>query len=153
MRATLLSLLLAGGCLASFGQDAAPGHPISDKGRSVLTEQPESPVIAPQPRGTAAACAPATALRNLEWNNVRALVENGGSLWYNRSIDKGAYVVPKEAGVSVVYGGALWLAGISPDQQLKLAAARYRNNGNDFWPGPLTNDGENTDKKSKRKKI
>ena len=141
MRATLLSLLLAGGCLASFGQDAAPGHPISDKGRSVLTEQPESPVIAPQPRGTAAACAPATALRNLEWNNVRALVENGGSLWYNRSIDKGAYVVPKEAGVSVVYGGALWLAGISPDQQLKLAAARYRNNGNDFWPGPLTNDG------------
>ncbi len=44
--------------------------------------------------------------------------------------------MPKEAGVSVVYGGALWLAGISPDQQLKLAAARYRNNGNDFlaWP-------------------
>ena len=50
-------------------------------------------------------------------------------------------MVPKEAGVSVVYGGALWLAGISPDQQLKLAAARYRNNGNDFWPGPLTNEG------------
>ena len=141
MRATLLSLLFAGGCLASFGQDAAPGTPIPDKGQSLLTEQPESAPVGAQPRGTAAACAPATALRNLEWNNVRALVENGGSLWYNRSIDKGAYIVPKEAGVSVVYGGALWLAGISPDQQLKLAAARYRNNGNDFWPGPLTNDG------------
>ena len=141
MRASLLALLLAGGCLAATGQDAAPGTPILDKGRSIQTEGPQAPTVTPQLRGVAAACAPATALRNLEWNNVRALLENGGSLWYNRSIDKGAYIVPKESGVSVVYGGALWLAGISPDQQLKLAAARYRNNGNDFWPGPLTNEG------------
>ena len=129
MRATLLALLLAGGCLAASGQDAAPGSPILDKGRSSMPEGPQTPVVQAQPRSTAAACAPATALRNLEWNNVRALLENGGSLWYNRSIDKGSYFVPKEAGVSVVYGGALWLAGISPDQQLKLAAARYRNSG------------------------
>jgi hypothetical protein len=92
-------------------------------------------------RDIAAACAPATALRDLEWNNVRALLENGGSLWYDRAIDKGAYMVPRDGGVSVVYGGALWMAGISPDQQLKLAAVKYRNSGNDFWPGPLSNDG------------
>jgi hypothetical protein len=90
----------------------------------------------------AEACAPATALRDLEWNNVRALIENGGTLWYDRAIDKGAHYVPKDEGVSVVYGGALWLGGISPDQQLKLAAVKYRNSGNDFWPGPLTNTGE-----------
>jgi hypothetical protein len=90
----------------------------------------------------AEACAPATALRDLEWNNVRALIENGGTLWYDRAIDKGAHIVPKDEGVSVVYGGALWLGGISPDQQLKLAAVKYRNSGNDFWPGPLTNTGE-----------
>jgi hypothetical protein len=88
------------------------------------------------------ACAPATALRDLEWNNVRALIENGGALWYDRAIDKGAHFVPKEEGVSVCYGGALWLGGISPDQQLKLAAVKYRNSGNDFWPGPLSNTGE-----------
>ncbi|MDA0904069.1 MAG: T9SS C-terminal target domain-containing protein, partial [Bacteroidetes bacterium] len=97
--------------------------------------------MSPQPELRAEACAPATALRDLEWNNVRALIENGGALWYDRAIDKGAHFVPKEDGVSVVYGGALWLGGISPDQQLKLAAVRYRNTGNDFWPGPLTNDG------------
>jgi hypothetical protein len=90
----------------------------------------------------ASACAPATALRDLEWNNVRALIENGGSLWYDRAIDKGAHYVPKGSGVSVCYGGALWLGGISPDQQLKLAAVKYRWSGNDFWPGPLTNTGE-----------
>ncbi len=108
-----------------------------------LSAQKGLPVPAPsaQPPQRAAACAPATALRDLEWNNVRALIENGGSLWYDRAIDKGAFMVPKEDGVSVVYGGALWLGGISPDQQLKLAAVRYRTTGNDFWPGPLTNDG------------
>lgn len=89
----------------------------------------------------AESCAPATALRDLEWNNVQALIENGGTLWYDRAIDRGAHYVPKELGVSVCYGGALWLGGISPDQQLKLAAVKYRNSGNDFWPGPLTNDG------------
>ncbi|PCJ81786.1 MAG: hypothetical protein COA49_04595, partial [Bacteroidetes bacterium] len=95
-----------------------------------------------QARVVAESCAPATALRDLEWNNVRALIENGGTLWYDRAIDKGAHFVPKDEGVSVVYGGALWLGGISPDQQLKLAAVKYRNSGNDFWPGPLTNTGE-----------
>ena len=88
------------------------------------------------------ACSPATALRDLEWNNVQALIENGGTLWYDRAINRGAHNVPKELGISVCYGGALWLGGISPDQQLKLAAVKYRWDGNDFWPGPLTNTGE-----------
>jgi hypothetical protein len=95
-----------------------------------------------QAQQRASACAPATALRDLEWNNVQALIENGGTLWYDRAINMGAHYVPKELGVSVCYGGALWLGGISPDQQLKLAAVKYRWNGNDFWPGPLTNTGD-----------
>ena len=93
------------------------------------------------PQNRAAACAPATALRDLEWNNVRALIETGGSLWHDRAVGRGSYEVPKGGGVSVMYGGALWLGGISPDQQLKIAAVRYRQSGNDYWPGPLTNDG------------
>ena len=125
--------------LAGFeanAQTGANGGPLFQKGFPVpQTHATEGGEI------RAEACAPATALRDLEWNNVRALIENAGALWYNRAIDKGAFMVPKEEGVSVVYGGALWLGGISPDQQLKLAAVRYRNTGNDFWPGPLTNTG------------
>jgi hypothetical protein len=34
------------------------------------------------------------------------------------------------------------MGGISPDNQLKLAAVRFRQEGNDFWPGPLTNTGD-----------
>ena len=87
-----------------------------------------------------AACAPATALRDIEWNNVKALIETGGSLWQDRATGSASYEVPKGGGVSSLYAGALWMGGISPDQQLKLAALTFRS-GNDFWTGPLTNDG------------
>ncbi|MDG1262774.1 MAG: T9SS C-terminal target domain-containing protein [Flavobacteriales bacterium] len=93
------------------------------------------------PEVRAAACAPATALRDLEWNNVRALITTNGALWHDRSVSRGSYEVPKGEGVSVMYGGALWMGGLSPDQQLKIAAMRYGNSGSDFWTGPLTNDG------------
>ena len=89
----------------------------------------------------AAACAPATGLRQMEYNNVRALIETGGSLWQDRANSSASYVVPAEGEVSVLYAGSLWLGGLSPDQQLKLAAIRFRTEGNDFWPGPLTVDG------------
>ena len=94
-----------------------------------------------QPALRAAACAPATGLRDLEWNNVRALIETGGSLWQDRATSQASYEVPKGGGVSSIYAGALWMGGISPDQQLKLAALTFRNRGNDYWTGPLTNDG------------
>jgi hypothetical protein len=89
----------------------------------------------------AAACAPATGLRQMEYNNVRALIETGGSLWQDRANSRASYIVPAEGNVSVLYAGSLWLGGTSPDQQLKLAAIRFRTEGNDFWPGPLTVDG------------
>ena len=94
--------------------------------------------VVPQLRS--AACAPATALRNIEWNNVKALIETGGSLWQDRANSMASYEVPKGGGVSSLYAGALWMGGISPDQQLKLAALTFRQ-GNDFWTGPLTNSG------------
>ena len=35
--------------------------------------------------GRAAPCAPATAVKELDLNNVRARIENGGTLWDDRS--------------------------------------------------------------------
>ena len=89
----------------------------------------------------AAPCAPSTAIRDLEWNNVRATVETGGSMWQDRATSRAAYEVPIDEGVSSLYAGALWMGGISPDLQLKIAAITFRASGNDFWPGPLTTDG------------
>lgn len=86
----------------------------------------------------AAGCAPAAELTQLEFNNVRALIETGGSMWQDRSTSRASYIVPKDGNVSALYAGALWMGGISPDQQLKLAAVRFRTEGNDYWAGPLT---------------
>jgi hypothetical protein len=92
-------------------------------------------------RDIAAACAPAAALKDLEWNNVRALIETGGSLWQDRANSSAAYEVPIDGGVSSLYAGSLWMGGYSSDGQLKLAAITFRGSGNDYWPGPLSNDG------------
>jgi hypothetical protein len=89
----------------------------------------------------AASCAPATALLDLEWNNVRATIETGGNMWQNRADGTSAYEVPKGGGVSAIYAGGLWMGGRSLDQTLKLAAVKFRAAGNDYWTGPLTNDG------------
>lgn len=86
----------------------------------------------------AAGCAPAEAQRYLEFNNVRALIEQGGSMWQDRATSRASYEVPNGEGVFSIYAGALWMGGFSPDQQLKLAAVTFRASGNDFWPGPLT---------------
>jgi hypothetical protein len=88
----------------------------------------------------AAQCAPATGLRDLEWNNVRTRIETGGSMWQDRANGRAAYEVPKDGGVSSIFAGGLWMGGLSTDQTLRLAAVRFRE-GNDYWPGPLTNDG------------
>ncbi|MBK9422330.1 MAG: T9SS C-terminal target domain-containing protein [Flavobacteriales bacterium] len=89
----------------------------------------------------AAPCAPATAISELDLNNVRARIENGGTLWENRALGKAAYEVPKtfdNNGPNALFAGALWMGGLSPDSILKLAAVRFRQVGNDYYPGPLT---------------
>lgn len=87
----------------------------------------------------AAGCAPGTSSNELDLNNVRARIETSGTMW--QSGDKPAYEVPKtenKNGPSALFAGSLWMGGLSPDNQLKIAAVRFRQIGNDFWPGPLT---------------
>lgn len=82
-------------------------------------------------------CSPATAKLTMEFNDVKALIEQGGSMFQNRQADVASYEVPKGSGLHVIFAGALWMGGTDVNGQLKLAALRYRQ-GNDFWPGPLT---------------
>lgn len=87
-----------------------------------------------------AGCAPATAVAQMDFNNVRARLENGGNLWQDRGNGTPAYYVPASGNIAPIFAGALWMGGKSPNGQLKLAAVTFRQ-GNDFWPGPLTADG------------
>jgi hypothetical protein len=98
--------------------------------------------------GRAANCAPGVRVTDLAFNNVRTVIETPGTMWQDRSRGVGAYYVPapsnNEAGPSSIFAGALWMGGLDPAGNLKLAAVRFRQVGNDFWPGPLTTDGSAT---------
>src|SRR5690606_38731933 len=72
----------------------------------------------------------------VQFNNVRALIETGGSMWQDRSNSRPSYEIPKGQETHVLYSGALWMGGEDVNGQLKLAAHTFRQ-GNDFWPGPL----------------
>lgn len=97
---------------------------------------------------TAAACAPATSQVELDVNNIRARLMNGGDMWWDLVGDP-RYEVPKiqpgsgQPSVHSLFAGALWIGGIDAGGQLKVAAQTYRQSGNDFWPGPL--EGGTTD--------
>jgi hypothetical protein len=82
-------------------------------------------------------CSPATAKLTMKFNDVSALIEQGGSMFQNRAASVAAYEVPKGSNRFAIFAGALWMGGTDVNGQLKLAALRYRS-GNDFWPGPLT---------------
>lgn len=74
-------------------------------------------------------------------NNVRARLTTGGDVWWNSN--DGRYIVPKvPAGtpeVSSIFAGAVWLGGVDPAGNLKVAAQTYGRNGGtfDYYPGPL----------------
>jgi len=75
-------------------------------------------------------------------NNVRARLTTGGDVWWDGN--DGRYVVPKVPPgvpeVSAIFAGAVWLGGVDPAGNLKVAAQTYgRSQGNfDYYPGPLS---------------
>ena len=95
----------------------------------------------------AADCPPSTAIGEMALNNVKYWVETGGNMWEDRANSNPFYIVPKigpdgnDGQNSVIFAGSLWMGGTDPANNLKMAAVRFRSIGNDFWPGPLTNDG------------
>lgn len=86
-------------------------------------------------KSVGAGCLPATAFKYLEFNNVRARINNGGDMWWDFSTAR--YEVPKGSGVSSLYAGSVWVGGTDSNGQLRLAAHRFRTGGSDFYPGPL----------------
>lgn len=88
---------------------------------------------------TADLCLPATGFMDLSINNVRARINTGGDMWWDGDVSK--YEIPKGSGSTSMFSAALWMGGKDENGQLKLAALRYRQVGNDYWTGPLTIDG------------
>ena len=93
-------------------------------------------------KGTTAGCSPSSTFAWLTINNARVRVNAGGDMWWDLPGGTGAkYYIPANGSATSLYAGSLWIAGLDINQQLKCAAIRFRQVGNDFWTGPLTIDG------------
>ncbi len=94
-----------------------------------------------------AQCVNATAQIDLDINNVRAKILNGGDMWWDIFGSTNArYQIPKPASSSTIgpssqFASSVWVGGYDAGGQLKEAAQTYRQfGGNDYWPGPLKDD-------------
>ncbi len=86
-------------------------------------------------------CKPASQSADLDINNVRTRILNGGDMWWDLNNPK--YEIPKVTDGNAVkkhslFSGALWIGGIGRGNgNLRIAAMTYRQTGNDFFPGTL----------------
>lgn len=93
------------------------------------------------PKAESATCLPASSSNELTVNNVRAYIETGGTMWFKEVAE---YEVPKGSGMTSMFCAALWIGGRDANGQLKLAAVRFRQVGDDYWTGPLKITGAGT---------
>lgn len=86
-----------------------------------------------------AGCEAASASVNLDVNNVRARILNGGDMWWDL-VGNARYEVPKSQEPPrkhSLFAGSLWIGGFDQGGNLRAAAMTYRQSGSDFYPGPL----------------
>ena len=89
-------------------------------------------------------CTEPTAQTDQNINNVRARLTTGGDVWWDPQSREGKYIVPAVPvgsglpEVSSIFAAAVWLGGVDPANNLKVAASDYREqNSLDFYTGPL----------------
>lgn len=83
----------------------------------------------------------------LTGNNIACRTTATGDL-FNPFEETGVitFEAPAGEGVNSIYAANLWIAGLSSDQQLHLAAETYQLDGQDWFTGPLQSNGTgNTD--------
>ncbi len=75
----------------------------------------------------------------LDKNNVSLVATADGQL-FNDSVDAG-YEIPKGSGINAIYNHSFWFGGLDANGQLRLAAERYNENGqDDLFPGPYSSN-------------
>jgi hypothetical protein len=84
--------------------------------------------------------------KDLDVNEVRATMMVRGDMDWNHV--SAHYEVPKGSGANAIFASALWIGGLDMAESLHQAAMTYRQNGYDYWPGPLDTISGGTDSAS-----
>ncbi len=122
---------------------------LSAKEPPTTGERPETNLDQSDRLDLRAVCTRSTREIDLEVNNVKARLQVGGDVWWDRN--NGRYIVPKVPPgsglpeVSSIFAGGVWLGGFDPGGNLLAAASEYGTNGVDYYPGPLDDETGLTD--------
>ncbi len=77
----------------------------------------------------------------IDVNNVRAAALVHGDLWWDPVAQIAQCEYPKNSGKHIMSASSIWMAGYDNNNILHQSAQTYRQNGNDYWPGPLDGTG------------
>lgn len=86
-----------------------------------------------------AQCVQPSASTYLDINNVKAGLLNGGDFWWD-GVNLSQYIFPTDSSFApsrIIFAGGIWLSALDANDSLKVAAMTYRNQGFDFFPGPI----------------
>lgn len=86
--------------------------------------------------------APFTTMDSVDINNINAAVLVHGDMWWNPITQVAHCSFPNGSPKNISMASAIWMSGYDAGGGLHVAAQTYRQNGNDYWPGPL--DGSDT---------
>ena len=73
-------------------------------------------------------------------NKVNAMVLVHGDMWWDPVAQVAKCEFPQGSHKHVGFMSSVWMSGYDGGGQLHTAAQTYRQNGNDYWPGPLDNN-------------
>ena len=83
-----------------------------------------------------AGCVAGSTQQEIQLNNVRTRILTDGDMWWDFAASIAKYEIPKGSNSYAQFAGSLWFGGyVGPT--IHMSAMTYRQNGIDFWPGPL----------------
>ncbi len=85
-----------------------------------------------------AQCEQPIARANLTANNIKAgLLSGGDGFW---DLSNAVYEYPAGSDKHLLFANSLWMAGRTASGELRGAAQTYRQDGTDYYAGPISND-------------
>ncbi len=81
---------------------------------------------------------------SIDINNITASVLVHGDMWWQPENYANRCRYPAHAATNINFVSALWMSGYDAGDNLHIASQTYRQNGNDWWPGPLDATGSVT---------
>jgi hypothetical protein len=74
----------------------------------------------------------------LDKNRVKALITTTNDKFWNvKGTGATSYEVPKGGSFHAQFANSIWIGGLDNNNMLHLCANTYKQNGTDYWSGPL----------------